>query len=514
MTNVYSTTEAQELDRVAIERFGIPSLVLMENAARGVCDVLLERSVDLADATVVIACGRGNNGGDGLALARQLMIHGAFVRCVVVDERDRFSEDAGTQLKTIESLDPEVLVDWADVGALDAIAFDVVVDALLGTGSRGAPRGNYALAVEWLNDLTGLHVALDLPTGLDGDTGRAASPVFMADATATMAALKIGLLINDGVDVAGDVYTVHIGLPPDAYPISRCSMLDDESARERLPVVESTRHKYQRGKVLVIGGSRDMLGAPALAAEAALHTGAGLTVLATPKQVTASMHRIPPEVMTRTLAAGDDGAFSTDAIEELKDELATYSVIALGPGISKSSDAATAVRQLVGRSTIPIVLDADGLNAFAGAIVLLGEHECDLVITPHHGEMARLLGCDAAAVTIDPIAAARDAASRANVTVVLKGAPTVVAMADGRTWINGAGNPGMATGGSGDVLTGMIASMIAQGAGIESATLSAVYLHSLAADIAVAESTERAMVATDIIRSIPAAYRALAVESE
>jgi NAD(P)H-hydrate epimerase len=513
MTPVYGAQQVRLIDAAASTSLKIPSLVLMENAARGACDVLFELGLELRGADVAIVCGRGNNGGDGIALARHCLIHGASVRCILLDARERLSSDASAQLAMLEAIDARAIEWWSEI-AHDARAFDIVVDAILGTGAGGAPRDAYAEAVRWMNDCDGVKVALDVPTGLDTDSGIASDPCCAADVTVTTAAMKPGLVINDGVDVCGAIYVAHIGVPPSSYPEADCWMLDAGMARSLLPRIEAGRNKYDRGTVLVVAGARGMTGAAIMSATAAARTGAGLTVLAVPESAWPAPQEVIPEVMTRALASGADGAFAAGAFSALSGELDRYAAIAIGPGLSKSADAAALVVELLGAATSPVVLDADGLAGFAGAIERLAERASPLVITPHHGEMARLLGRTSAEVGRDPIGTAREAARRSGAIVALKGAPTVVALPDGRAWINDAGNPGMATGGTGDVLTGMIASLAAQCRSADDAALAAVYLHSLAADVAAEQTSEHALLATDIIAHIAQAYRIVLAEDE
>lgn len=496
----------READRRAIDMLGIPGTTLMENASRGACDVLTESLGSLHGRRIAIICGRGNNGGDGLALARLAMIGGADVVCALLSSPDELSADAAAQHAILSKFAPESLVPWDTFARRDR-KYDAVVDALLGTGSHGSPRGKFARAVRWINRQSGLRLAIDIPTGIDSDTGIAAGEAVRADVTVTMAALKPGLVLNDGVDCAGTVRVVHIGAPGILYSETRLELLDRDRAVVGVPDIERDRHKYNRGRILICAGSRGMTGAGAMAAEAALRFGSGLVVWAIP-EVAASIlpQRITPEIMTRFLPS-DEAGFGEGAFEVLETELGTFDAVAIGPGLSKSEAAAGFVRAMLRNAGTPVVLDADGLNAFRGTPEALNKRTCELVVTPHHGEFARLFGMKEQEIANDPVNAARAGAERIGAVVVLKGAPTVVAAPDGRAWINSVGNPGMATGGTGDVLTGMIASMIGQTGRTLDATLCAVYLHSLAADIAVSSGSVRSMIATDIIENISNAYR-------
>jgi NAD(P)H-hydrate epimerase len=498
----------RERDRHAIDDLGIPGLVLMENAARGAAEIIAGRLGTVEECRVAILCGRGNNGGDGLAVARHLAILGADPLCILLHSPDQYTADPEVQLRIITASRLCQVVTWDELDGRES--FDAVVDALLGTGASGELRPPYADAVAWGNDQEGLKVAIDIPTGIDADTGTSGGVCFDADLTVTMGALKPGLLLGAGSDASGDLYVAHIGAPPEIYLDVSTELLDRGRGRDGQPALGAESNKYDRGKALIVAGSRGMTGAGVMASESALRFGAGLVVFAMPDAAAAVMPQsITPEIMTRLLPSGNDGAFSADAVEAIAPELGSYNVVAVGPGLSKSEAAAAMVRRLVSTAPCPVVLDADGLSAFAGAPEDLRDHASDIIITPHHGEMARLLGIGKEEIAADPLGIARSAAERTGAIVVLKGAPTVVALPNGRAWINGAGNPGMATGGTGDVLTGAIASLVAQTRDAIEGTLAAVFLHSFAADIAVEKTTERGMIATDIIASAGEAYRLL-----
>jgi len=505
MTPILTSAQMREADRLAIERHAIPGPVLMENAARGSCDVLAILLDSLEGRRIAVICGGGNNGGDGLALARHAIIHGAAVTCALLRTPEQLSADAAAQHRILASFAPECIVPWEKFGGT-AGRFDAIIDAMLGTGATGPLRDTFAEAVCWANRQESFRFALDIPTGIDADSGSSAGEYFHADATATMAAMKPGLLFADGVHAGGNIHVVNIGAPPALYEGSGLELLDGERATRGLVPIDPARNKYDRGKVLVAAGSRGMTGAAVMAAEAALRTGAGLTVLAIPETAAPMPQALAPEIMTMFMHATGDGAFAHDAFSELLSRTDVYAAIAAGPGAGRSAETAAAMRELVAGSAAPVVLDADGLNAFIGDPDLLAKRRCDLVITPHHGEMGRLLGIERTEITDDPLRHAREAAARMRCIAVLKGAPTVIALPDGRAWINGAGNPGMATGGTGDVLTGMIAALIAQTGDAVEGTLAAVHLHSLAGDIAADAIGMRAMTATDILVHIADAY--------
>jgi NAD(P)H-hydrate epimerase len=498
MTPILTAAEMREADRRAIKELGFPGLVLMENAARGAFDVLDGLLESVQGKSLLVLCGPGNNGGDGLALARHAMIAGAEVTCSMI-AGDKVSGDMQAQLKMLSTFGDNGIVEWKTLRRRSR-EYDVTVDAMLGTGAKGALRGPYAEAVRWANKQTGLKFALDIPTGIDADTGIAEGDFFLADATATMAALKPGLLLNEGAVASGDIYIVHIGTPSLLYAPSSLELLDAGRAAAGITVIEPRWNKYDRGKVLVLAGARGMTGAGAMTAEAVLRSGAGLVVYAMPEDAAQLLpQRLPPEIMTLFLPSNYEGAFASAAFDQISEELDRFSSIAIGPGLSKSKDTAQFVRAVISRARVPVVLDADGLDAFTEQPDTLADRTSELILTPHFGEMARLTGIDKELIAADPVRIARETAERFNAIVVLKGAPTVVAAPDGRAWINAAGNPGMATGGTGDVLTGIIASFAARADNLVDSVLAAVFIHSDAGDRAAAHRTEYSMVATDII---------------
>lgn len=510
MTPILTATQMKEADRKAIEEVGIPGSVLMENAARGCYEViheLLEGRV--AGRSMLVLCGGGNNGGDGLAIARHASLHGMEATCLLLADPDGLSHDATLQLRILQAfLDVELLHGVDALDALHDADFDMIVDAMLGTGATGDPRPPLTEAIEWANNARSPRIAIDVPTGLNADTGEASANTFTADVTITMAALKPGLLLRDGPDCCGEVFVANIGAPDWTYGESGLYLLDAEAAAEGIPIVARTRHKYDRGKALVLAGSHGMAGAGRLTASGAIASGAGLVVYGMPESsAPRAIPGLPPEIMSLALP-DTDGSFAADAFDALEDQLERFTVIALGPGLTKSEEAAAFGRDAVARSPLPVVLDADGLSAFAGRADELRNRKAPLIITPHHGEMARLLERHTENVGADPLGAARQAAARFDCIVVLKGAPTIVAIPDGNAWINAAGNPGMATAGTGDVLTGMIAGLIAgrDRDDILPGVLAATWLHSRAADIAVEHKTLHALRATDIIDFLPEAF--------
>lgn len=510
MTPILDADSMRKADRRAMREFGLSEAVLTENASRGSWETLIKEFgsvVPRGPLNIVVLCGGGNNGGDGLALVRHALNSGHHATALLLAPEEKLSRSATMQLRTLRAMAPECVTTWKTFRR-QRLSADVIVDAMLGTGASGSPRRNYASAITWSNQSNAIRLAIDIPTGIDADTGVASGSYFLADATATMGALKPGLLLNDGRTASGRITVVDIGAPRSLYTSSTTALLDQASATALLAPIEPARHKYTRGRVLLLAGSRGMTGAGVLAAHGALRAGGGLVVLGEPSRGLDSMpQRIRPEVMTLLLPSMGDGTFSEDGFDDLVARSESYAAIAVGPGMARSQGSHRAIVKLLAGAATPVVLDADGLFGYNGRISELNYRSCELVITPHHGEMGRLLSLSASAIGADPIGHARRSARQLSCTVVLKGAPTVVAAPDGRVWINAAGNPGMATGGSGDVLTGVIASQIAQNRDVLSGTLAGVFLHSLAGDIAAADGSERSLIASDIVDALPRAFQ-------
>ncbi len=506
MAAILTSQQMRQADQSAISVLGVASLVLMENAARSCAEHLARMLDGLEDRRVVVLCGKGNNGGDGLAIARLCRNRGALVECVMVFGDEGLSPDTAAQLRTLQVIKSEPILLW-DEFDIDAEIVDAVVDAMLGTGAKGAPRGNASAAIEWANSIDAVRLAVEVPTGLDADTGAVESTAFRADATVTMGALKPGLVLGNGPIVVGELFVTSLGVPNEHYDDTYLWLLDHDEASIGLLPIEHDVNKYDNGKVLVVAGSRGMSGAGVLASEAALRSGCGLVVFAMPESALPLPQAITPEIMTRFLASDEHGAFAADAFDRLLEEIDGYDAIACGPGLSRTDGAAATVRALLARSKSPLVLDADALAPFNGRIDSLNDRDCELVITPHHGEMARLLGVESAEVRRDPVGIARAVSTRIDATVVLKGPETIVAWPDTTAYISSPRNPGMATAGCGDVLTGIIASFVAQNRDAHPGSVTGVYLHALAARLAVDRLGMRALQSSDIIEFLPAAIQ-------
>ncbi|MDD3925366.1 MAG: NAD(P)H-hydrate dehydratase [bacterium] len=506
---VARSAEMRSIDKYAVDDYGIPSIVLMENAGISVASTAMVMLEGICAPRVCVVCGRGNNGGDGMVVARHLFNRGIGARVYIIGALSAVKGDARTNAEVAVRLGiplTEVL-DEAGLNELrhDLLGCHLAVDALLGTGLNGPVEGLALEAVRLLNSTGGAVLAVDIPSGLDADSGKPFPEAVQAARTVTLALPKPGLLVYPGVDYAGTLSVADISIPR-ALLVSddlRTNILIEPEAAAMLPPRSPQAYKNAAGLVLAIGGARSMTGAIAMAGMSALRGGAGMVRIAVPAQqqpVVAACHR---ELMVSPVNGTQDGCIAPSALPGLMGILNEADVVAVGPGMTRHDEALDFVRQLLLEYDGPVVIDADALYALSPSGPLPGARA---VLTPHPGEMGHLLDTSAAAVQDDRFKAVLRAAEIYGTVTVLKGARTLVAHPDGRLFINPTGNPGMATGGSGDVLTGLIAALIAQGTALYDAAVLGVYLHGLAGDLAAADKGMRSLVAGDIIDYLPAAF--------
>lgn len=509
-----TAAEMRELDRRTIEEIGLPGVVLMENAGRGAAELLLRRFADLAPGPVLVLAGKGNNGGDGYVIARSLRQRGWNVRTVVLAEEVAVQGDAALQLQVLRRSGGEVCFAPDRRQLTEALAgtagVRLVVDALLGTGLTAEVGGLYAQAVDWINGAGRPVLAVDIPSGVDASTGAVLGRAVRADLTVTFAAAKIGHAVFPGADHAGEVAVVEIGIPASLLAAAgeRHLLFGRVEAQALLAPRPATGHKGTFGHLLVIAGSLGKTGAAAMAANGGLRAGAGLVTVACPAGAQDVLAGKLTEAMTVSLPA-HDGGLALAALEPLRALWQGKKAVALGPGLGLAAETFALVRRLVRECPLPLVIDADGLNALEGYTDILRERTAPAILTPHPGEMARLAGAAIAGIEGDRIGAARAFAQQHGVVLVLKGARTVSALPDGRIMLNGSGNPGMASGGMGDVLAGILGALLAQGMPADEAAPLGVYLHGLAADRLLPALGDAGMIATDLLRELPAARREL-----
>jgi len=505
---IVTADEMREIDRVTSQKYGVPSLSLMEAAGTAVADFVLSRYP--AAKQIGIVCGKGNNGGDGFVAARKLREAGRDVRLLLLADSGELRGDAAEMFRKIK-LQPVIARSDRELkgeAARVVLGCEVLIDAILGTGFRPPVSGLYAEAIHALNAGTAPVVAVDIPSGADADVmGEQTGAIARADGIVTFTAPRPAHVF--GGLTPGPTVIAPIGSPEEA--ITSSLQLNLISSREVAPLLgprPRAANKGSFGHVLVIGGSLGKAGAAAMAGMSALRVGAGLSTVATPRSVLPTVAGFHPEVMTEPLEETAEGSISSRALAHVDLLAKGKTVLAVGPGISRITETSEFVREVLKRGASPVVLDADGLNAFEGRADELSGKSRPMVITPHPGEMARLTGFTVQAVQRDRINIARTFAREHRLIVVLKGHRTLVAHPEGEVWVNTTGNPGMATGGTGDILTGMVAGFIAQAPDrIFEAVLAAVHLHGLSGDLASESLGEHSLVATDLLRALPEAFR-------
>jgi hydroxyethylthiazole kinase-like uncharacterized protein yjeF len=512
---IVTAAEMRAIDRATSERFGVPSLTLMENAGTAVA----EHSTTHYPATskLVVICGKGNNGGDGFVAARHLHARGKSVEVILIADPAELKGDAAEMYRQlpIQSAIVRSSEDLKSDRVRPLFSADLYIDAILGTGFKPPVQGLYAEVIAALNATGAPVIAVDIPSGADADAMTPHDPqqgiIARADSIVTFTAPRPAHIF--GNLTSGPTCVAAIGSPEEAIVSSL--HLNVITSRDFAPLIgnrPADSNKGLYGHVLVIGGSFGKAGAAAMAGMAALRAGAGLSTVATSKSALPTVAGFHPEVMTEPLEETDLGTIAGSSFGMLEELTKGKSVLAIGPGISRVPETSALVRALVQRSKVPIVLDADGLNAFESRAQELNGGGRTLVITPHPGEMARLADCSIPDVQKDRLGIARKFAREHDLIVVLKGNRTLVVQPDGEAWVNTTGNPGMSTGGTGDILTGMVAGMIAQSKSIKAsdailqAVCAAVHLHGLAADCVLRKIGEHSMVATDLLHGLPRAF--------
>jgi ADP-dependent NAD(P)H-hydrate dehydratase / NAD(P)H-hydrate epimerase len=523
---VLTAAEMREVDRRTTERDGIPSLALMENAGRSVAEFIRRKCPNVETRRIVVLCGKGNNGGDGFVVARHLQQMGGKPIVFLTVAPDDLRSDAAANVSAWRNANGQLNIvrstdDWKSRSSSLEQA-DVIVDALLGTGVRGSAEGLLAQIIEDVNRHSTAQIvfAVDIPSGLSADTGEIVGPIVRADFTITFTAPKVGMLKGQAGDYVGDLIVRDIGSPPDLIDEIGKGTLRWSEPREFAQFAASRKpagNKGDYGHALIVAGALGKSGAAVLSSWSALRVGAGLVTAAIPEPVLPMVASATPEIMTVPLLATEAGSISMRGLENqfFASILKGKRSLGIGPGLSTHPETQQFVREVIGNREVPIILDADGLNAFAGRAHELKNSLGALAITPHPGEMARLLSSTAKDVQKNRLDLALKAAADWNVHVILKGQQTIIASPDGTAFVNSTGNPGMATGGTGDVLTGMLAGLTAQYGAASWPRLLAfgVYLHGLAGDIAYADFAEAPLMASDLIRAIPRACQHFYTES-
>lgn len=508
MKSIVTAKQIASMDRYAIDDLEIPGIILMENAGRGIVDIALSLLGRPEQKRVHIYCGPGNNGGDGYVVARHLSNKGADVRVFILARQEKIKGDALINLEILLKMEQDVSFIEKNPQVEKP---DLIVDAMLGTGVAGSLRGLFAEVAEFINLQNVPVLSVDIPTGVNADTGAVEGPAIKATATATMALLKRGLVFSPGREHAGQVLIVDISMPSAVVKEKQQNvwLQEKEDIVPLLPVRSPDAHKNNCGTVATVAGSEGFTGAACLTSEAALRAGAGLSYLCIPQSLNPILETKLTEVITWPFDDAGMGYLHKGCFQEMILPLQKQNVVAIGPGLGQHDGTAHLVHLLLEKLELPMVLDADGLNVCAGSIDSIKNYRGEMILTPHPGELSRLIGLPAGEIVANRIEVAKETAVTWNKVLVLKGGPTIIAFPDGRVFVNSTGNAGMATAGSGDVLTGLIAGFLAQGLDAGQAARAGVYVHGLAGDLAKNETGEMGMLAGDILRFVPKAILAL-----
>lgn len=503
---IITSEEMRQLDKAAQTRFSIPSLILMENAGIQSVRYIEESYGSLKDKNIAVVCGKGNNGGDGLVIARHLSNKGAYVSVYLLSDAKDVSKDSKTNLEIIKNMKMPVYTGASNIQAGLKKA-DIIIDAIFGTGLKKDISGIYAKTIDLINRSKKPVVAVDIPSGIDSDNGQIKGCAVKADLTVTFCLPKIGHFAYPGAEYSGSLKIADISIPKILIDESsiKTQLIKKDSVSKILPKRRSDAHKGDFGHLFILAGSPGLTGAAVMAGFSALRIGAGLVTLGVPEGLNNIFETKITEAMTLPLSQTNEQTISPAAKNKILNFLKKTDAAAIGPGLSQNRETAQLIRELIREIKMPMVIDADGINALAGHADILKKTKAQVIITPHPGELSRLINITADEINRDRIAIARKISQQYNIIVVLKGANSVIAEPDGNVYINNTGNPGMASGGTGDVLTGMIAGLICQKVSPINAAIAGVFLHGLAGDIAAKEKGETGLIAGDMIERVPEA---------
>lgn len=513
---VVTAAEMKNIDKLAAERFSIPGIVLMDQAAKAIADVVFEhlRNTSGSDKRVAVFCGKGNNGGDGFGAARFLLNYGVKVSVYLVNATlDKINGDAALEAAMLQKAGVEIIPILTEeecrLAIVKARRSDIIIDAMLGTGFSGELQGITKLVCSMINNLQKPIAAVDIPTGVNADFGTVSESAVKADFTITMALPKSGLLLYPGKEHVGKLFVADIGMSQKLLDASDSGMhlLEAKEVASLLPIRKKNAHKGDAGRVVIAAGSPGFTGAAAMSSWGAIKGGAGLVSLLTPLTSRDILSTKLTEVMVHGLLERMPGVLGGAAEGDILQKAESADVLAIGPGFGTSENTTQVIRNVLKKVKTPVVIDADAITALKGNMEILPQMHAPKVLTPHPGEMARITGIDIGVIDRERINVAAHYAKEWKATVVLKGAPTVVAFPDGTSYINSTGCCAMATGGSGDVLTGLLAALIASGMEVPKAALAAVYLHGLAGEIA--SDGEVGLAASEIANSLPRARKIL-----
>lgn len=511
MIPLVSGSLMKNIDRKAIEIWGISGLVLMENAGRAVVDCLEEEIGAVKGKKFVVVCGKGNNGGDGFVITRHLLNRGAQVDCILLGKITEIKGDARINADILR----HVGVSIRESPQFDELSYIIrtapyIIDAIFGTGISAPPEGIFAQTIQLINESGAYVISVDIPSGIDADTGKVLNLAVQAKLTVTMGTPKYGLILYPGKSYAGKLRIADIGIPKaligdhaDTFLVTK------DDIRRNLPPRRPDGHKGTFGTCLVVAGSRGYSGAACLTAMAAVRAGAGLIRLAFPQSLAPVIESRVLEPVKHPLPETLAATLSLEALPQLLDLVAKATSVTIGPGISTHSETKKLLHEILPHIKVPVVVDADGITNLVAGEETIRRCSAPLILTPHPGELSRLINIPAPEINANRLAVARTAARQFNCLIVLKGAPTVTATPEGKVFVNPTGNSGLGSGGTGDVLTGLIAGLLAQGATPLNAALTGVFCHGRAADIAVEKLSEYSLTASDLLQFLPYAFREL-----
>lgn len=512
---ILTSAQMKKIDKKAIEEIGILGPILMENAGLQIVKNILIRFPDVAKEKIVIVAGKGNNGGDGLVVARHLFNRGANPQVLILGLKGDVKGDAAVNLRIAERMGVEIREicaekDW-NVQKRKVFQSSLLVDAIFGTGLFKPAQGLYAQVIEDINKSTAYKVAVDIPSGLSSDAFQLIGPCVKANLTVTLAAPKIAHVFPPAEEFIGELVVADISMPSFLFDKERLNLelVEKKTIQPYFKRRKSDAHKGTYGHLFLLSGSLGKTGAAVMAGKAALRMGAGLVTVGTPESCLPIVARSMIELMTEPLAETEEKTLASQALKKILTLLKDKDALLVGPGISTHQSTSELVLSLFPKINLPLVVDADGLNILASKVDVLKSLRKPAVLTPHPGEFARLLNLSTSEVVEKKIKLAPEFAKKYGIYLVLKGYRTLTATPEGRVYVNPTGNPGMASAGSGDVLSGMIASMIIQEKNLLEAVLAAVYVHGLSGDIGAEKVGEKPLTAGDIIRYLPQAVRAL-----
>lgn len=517
---IVTGSEMKGLDAWTIEEIGIPSMLLMENAGRAVAQKAIEVYGQRESFNTIILVGKGNNGGDALVAARHLKQLGVDVKLFLLFDPDQFQGDALANWEIVK----EAGIKWhllKDDNSFYLLKLSLnqsqlVIDGIFGTGFKGSPQGNVKRAITTVNESSCPVLAIDVPSGLEADTGKVGEPCIKAKYTVTFAWAKRGLVIYPGKELAGELAVIDISIPSQVLELLDYEQyyVDENIVQGLLPPREREGFKNTFGHVLVIAGSVGMIGAAWLATKAVLRSGAGMVTTCLPSSVAPYFDISLPETITKGLTETPNGTLAFAAWPDIREILQRKKAVVFGPGLTTHPDIYDLLGKVLAHTEEPVVVDADGLNVLAQDVNIIKAKKCPLILTPHPGEMGRLLGITTKEVQENRVEVAREAAKSLDAIVVLKGAATVTASPQGHVYINSTGCPALATAGAGDVLAGIIGGLVAQGIEPLKAAYLGVYIHGLIGDILAEEKGMRGVIASDILEKIPLVLKELEAVKE